>query len=625
MNCADTVFGAHGLLSKVVPGYRPRPGQLQMVTAVEQALASGRHLVVEGPTGTGKSLAYLVPLIERAVSNSGDFKSKDDGGRSKRVVVCTANIALQEQLVEKDLPMLQRLLPQSFDFALRKGRSNYVCLRRLYEGTFPVHPHVDTVLEWANRTRTGDRSELKVEPDRQVWAAFSSGSDSCHGQDCAYNRDCWFTRAKKVCQRSHVIVTNYHVLYLDLRYGNILPPYFALAMDEAHKAADIARDVFGWQLGLRALQNLGQPLTRLGLSTLPSQVSTLGSQFFADLELERLQSERRMPSFEHVRWQDLAGTLAKLSLASLDASEGLQKESELKAKLVQASKKAAEWRTRIQEAMTDDSSGYAYYLEDDHGTKLCGKPVRVGRLLQPLYQATTIITSATLSTYGKFDYIVSELGVPEERIELEVESPFDYQRQALLIVPAGLPDPKGDQFAANVASTVAEVVRLARGRTLGLFTSYRVMELAYQRLQSCGYPVLKQGDRPRTQLIQEFRDTRDSVLLGTESFWAGVDVPGESLSAVVIDRLPFPTPQDPILKALEAMGEKSFFMYSIPRACIAFKQGFGRLIRSTSDRGVVVLLDPRIDHRTYGRHFAASLPKGLRRSNRLSDILTVLG
>ncbi|MBN1773204.1 MAG: DEAD/DEAH box helicase family protein [Deltaproteobacteria bacterium] len=624
----DEVLGATGYLAKKFSGYMPRPGQIALARAVDAAIRDGEHIMAEGPTGTGKSIGYATPATYHAAQSG------------KRVVIATANIALQEQLVRKDLPLLAEVLPWGFTFALLKGKNNFLCLDRFYEAEskgeldlFDDPADVDlqrAIVDWARATNTGDVSELPFEPPPRLWRRFSVSADDCKGSDCHFYDECHAARARAAAAEANVVVTNYHLLFAHLQVREatgedlVLPPFDIAILDEAHKAADIARDFFGFRVTAGGVRWVGRLLSKTGDTKLADKLTSEADRFF-----ERLLALRRSPSYKTrlrqphpVPWSELHGALHEVARGYTAASEEAADTDE-RAELRRALRRAETLAEQIEAAMTLADSGAVYFIDEDTKGRatLCAKPIEVAdRLRRTLFGAThsVTVTSATLSTGGSFNFIASELGVPEPRAII-ADSPFRWEEQALLIVPEGMPEPNDPSFPASVASTFSEIIDLARGRTLGLFTSYRNLNATYQRVAGNGHRVLKQGDMPRTALIEEFRRDVGSVLLGTESFWAGVDVPGESLSCVVIDRLPFPTPDDPVLDAITQRDRRWFTNYSVPRAVIAFKQGFGRLIRTVTDRGVVVVLDRRLVTKPYGRLFTDSLPNVLK-SRRLDSI-----
>lgn len=620
----DDVFGSNGLLARRFAGYTPRVGQVALSRAVDAAMRDGEHLVAEAPTGTGKSLAYAVPATYHAAQEG------------LRVVIATANIALQEQLVDKDLPLLTSILPWKFEYTLLKGRSNYLCLDRLLNGApATLHQHDEgrnrEILEWADRTECGDVSELPFEPGARLWSRFSVSSDDCLGSDCEHAAQCFANAAQRRAIDAHVVVVNYHLLFADMQVRDmtgdaafVLPRYDVAILDEGHRAVEIARDFFGSRITERSVEWAAKMLD----PEVRDPLNRAASDFFA-----ALREHRRSPSYRArlrapnaVEWASLDAALLKAigryghMIANLEGSAGEggdPADRKTLRRLKGKWRRVCELRGHITAAMTlpRKDPPVVHFIEEERDNvtvALCSKPLSVSqRLHEDLFDQTlsVTVTSATLTARGSFDYVVGDLGVTEPAT-LRAESPFRWGDQVLLVTPSGLPDPTKDKrrHGELVTETCSRVIELAEGRTLGLFTSHRALDEAYERALRTGYRILKQGDMPRSKLIAEFRDDVRSVLLGTESFWAGVDVPGESLSCVFIDRLPFTPPDDPILDAMQELDRECFMKVSVPKAIIAFKQGFGRLIRTVADRGVVVLMDGRVVTKFYGRMFLESLP-----------------
>jgi len=614
----DKVFGPGGYLAARFSGYETRPGQIQLAEKVHEAIHSGRHLLAEGPTGTGKSIGYAVPAIH--ASREG-----------KKIVIATANIALQEQLVNKDLPLLQDVLPGLFSFALMKGRNNYLCLSTFYEnqqqGTFSSFFDGETIVaqkelvKWANKTDTGDVSELDFEPPSQLWRLFSSTADDCRGSKCEYKDNCFANTARARARDADIVVCNYHLLFSHLKVREqsgldlILPPFDVAICDEGHKAADIARDFFGFRITGGSVRWATRMLEKIDEPELMHRVHILTDDFFSDLAMYRdsEQYKIRLRKKGVVPWTPLCQALR-------DTADAYQKQEstgdhKLDADLDKANSRCGVLVKNITEAMTLEDGESVYYLEQmGNKTALRSKLIKVGHKLRTnLFDQTdsVIVTSATLATGKSFEFVAQEIGANDiERTgEIVADTPFDFVKQALIVAPEGLPNPNDPAFPEQVPRLVEEIINYAEGRTLGLFTSYKNLNATYDYVSGrVNYNVMRQGDQPRMKLVAEFRTDINSVLLGTESFWVGVDVPGESLSCLVIDRLPFQAPGDPVMDAISERDDRWFWNYSLPRAVIAFKQGFGRLVRSMDDRGVVVILDNRLIEKSYGKIFITSLP-----------------
>jgi ATP-dependent DNA helicase DinG len=628
----EGIFGDAGLLAQRFEGYAPRQGQVMMAEAVEGVLAAGGQLVVEAPTGTGKSLAYLVPA------------ALDHARNRRRVLVVTGNIALQEQLVGKDLPLLAELLPGGLDFALLKGRRNYLCLRQTVKARKggllqPLDSPQDrqmlqSIDTWARRTEQGDKSELPFEAPAALWSRFSTTTDDCLGKECPHLEACYVAEARNRAAEAPVVVSNYHLLFANLVVfeatgeDRVLPPFDVAVLDEAHSAADIARDFFGFRVSLAGMRRLARPLELAGAFIQAQRLRQAAKAFCSALgELYRSKAYSvRLRKPDAVSFVEIAGALEKAAQESTESAVFANKHQAQR--LARNASRCRDTSRRIQEGLTlADPNAVSFIELDRHGQGvLCSKPVDVGeRIKAGLFDHVhaSVVTSATLTTGDSFALVETELGLrPTAR--LVVSSPFDYAQRALLVVPGDLPDPTDRAWVAAVARRVAEIVELAQGRTLALFTSYRSLDRAHAQLRGCTYPVLRQGEQPRTALVKAFADDTEAVLLGTDSFWTGIDVPGETLSCVVIDRLPFPSPDDPVLDAIRQRDRQWFMNHCLPSAVLSFKQGFGRLIRSVDDHGVVVVLDRRLDSKPYGRIFLRSLP-AVRRSDQLEDVARFLG
>lgn len=626
----EQVFGPSGLLAQEFPNYEARAGQIGMAHAVYGTLKEGRSLVVEGPTGTGKSLAYSVPATYLA----------RQGGR---VLIVTANIALQEQLVTKDLPLLARLLPWKFTYALLKGKNNYIChdvlnenrragFFRNRERTPEERAQHKEILEWSERTRIGDKSELEIEPSQSVWQDFSISADDCPGKACEYYNNCYSINARNRAAGASVLVVNYHLYFADIAAGGvILPPYDYVIFDEAHKMADIAREFFGVRLTEGGIKRV---VSKLNLGR--SVVADAAREFFHQLSKIRFGSSYESRLTEPVYgYEELQGALR-------NAAEQYRLQSK-EAKLADKLKSKAIYDLRAQQCEVlserlvrlctlENQEGEAYFLDVMPGNRIAfeAKPVIVaGQLAANVFsKKPSVVTSATLSADGAtFDFIKEELGCYDAE-EYMADSPFNWKEQARLIIDPAMPSPVEKRAAhRNVAAEqIVRVIELAQGRTLALFTSIESMKYSYEyaKTRVKNYRLMMQGEAPRMKLIQEFKKDTHSVLFGTDSFWTGVDVPGESLSCVVIDKLPFPSPDDPVLSYLMEMDpQNGFNRFFLPRAVMALRQGFGRLIRAMTDKGAVVVLDPRLDSKGYGKRFINSLPN-VEVDYDIEDILKIL-
>jgi len=625
----DQVFGTGGILARRFPGYQPRSGQLALVRAIDEVIRNRRHLLAEAPTGTGKSVAACVPAIYHAVQHG------------KRVVIVTANIALQEQLVRNDLPRLRELLPWPFQFAVLKGRAQFACQDRLVQirgqqrdlfGAVAGDLELERVLDWAKTTTTGDISDLPFSPSRRTWMDVSVSAEGCHGDDCASHSACFAERARARAQEADVVVTNYHLLgahlaaRLETGQDCVLPPHDILILDEAHAAADILRECLGFRIVGRDLDDMVRIARELGRRDLAGAIEQV--RLLDTLAAPARDGRKIVPLIPGADVLALDIVSALDTLARVTSQRAAGAEDDAKAAWQRFTRNATMLAARVTEATNAGDPNKVYWVElDEQGRPaLVARPMEVAPLLRGALFGSTesvCLMSATLTTDGHFRFIRRELGVPSDAVEIAVESPFDFVRQSLLIVPDDLPDPRDPAFSEACARVFQDVIDRARGRTLGLFTSYLALNDVYEQLDRSRFRVLKQGDLPRTELIRLFKEDVHSVLLGTESFWTGIDVPGEALSAVVIAKLPFKPPDDPVLAALSERDGGGFGTQMLPRATIALKQGVGRLIRTQSDRGVVVICDRRLVDARYGAGILRSLP-AMRRSSDLSDIHTIL-
>ncbi len=630
----NEVFGAAGLLAQRFPGYEPRDGQVALARMVDQAMREGRHALGEGPCGTGKGVAYGVPAVWHAHHGK------------KRVVIATANIALQEQLVTKDLPLLAEVLPWKFTFTLLKGRNNYLCLDRMAESEArgelaglvqdEMERQVQQLVAWAGQTTTGDVSEVRFVPLPLAWSRFSVGSDDCKGDGCHFRETCFSERAKAAAAEADIVVTNYHLLFAHLAVRRetgldlVLPTFDFLVLDEAHEAADIARDFFGFSVSEYTITRLARAADERGKKKLGEELRREAADFFGvAARCARSPAYKcRLKSPMLPVPARLLGALGHLAThaAAVEEDESEERDKRAKARLVRRQAEVAAARLREVTGLSDSNKVYFIDLDGKGRAKLGGKPIQVADLLRAeLFERTESVSlvSATMTTAGTFDFIRGEVGAPADALELVAESPFDFEKQALLIVPEGLPDPRESGFIDAVAAAVKQVIDACNGRTLGLFTSYRNLNAVYERISRNGHRVLRQGELPRTELTRIFKEDVSSVLLGTESFWTGIDVPGEALTGLVIDKLPFPNMDDPVVDAICARDRRAFDGYLVPRAIILLRQGVGRLIRSQKDVGVAVILDRRIAEKAYGRRFLRSLPPMLT-SRKLDSIARFL-
>jgi ATP-dependent DNA helicase DinG len=648
-----------------MPDFEPRAGQIEMAAAVAQVFARGGVLLAEAGTGTGKTLAYLVPAILSR----------------ERVLISTGTKNLQEQIYFKDIPALRDALGIPFTATCMKGRANYVCLHKLdqlHDGAGPaVHDvFLPVIREWSTRTETGDRAEMRDLPeDLSFWNEVSATADTCLGAECPRYDDCFVTRMRQRAAESDVVIVNHHLLCADASvrqnaYGEVIPSCSRAIIDEAHQLEDVATQHFGFSVSNYRFEELArdvqkvagsrtieEPDDRAEIDKAVARLRNHATAFFNEVAFAhrgdgRLKSEERVratpeslgPTLDAAA--HLTGALdileSTLQLVRLPPSplggygvtgppsplggygqtamsDDDASETDVDDALedVQALvRRAGELRTELRFLLRASDDDYVFFVEfRGRGVFLRASPIDVSAIVRSLLldrMRTTILTSATLTVDGAFDYIRTRLGIGDAD-EVRLPSEFDFSRQAILYLPQRMPDPREDRFTVAAGREVIEILKRTRGRAFVLFTSYATMR-AVQAIaeMALDYPILAQGSAPRSQLLDQFRQTAHSVLFATSSFWQGVDVVGEALSCVIIDKLPFASPGDPItaarIDAIRARGGDPFGEYQVPLAILALQQGLGRLIRHRRDRGVLAVLDPRLRTKGYGRRFITSLP-----------------
>lgn len=622
-----------------LPGYEERRSQLDMAELVAAGLEEARHVLCEAGTGTGKSLAYLVPAILWALEHK------------KQVIVSTGTIALQEQLIRKDIPFLAAHLGKEFSAAVAKGKGNYLCLRRLEDETARFSLGLDTEItrlgQWTRTTASGDRADLAWTP--ADWD-FVNADETCTGPRCPYFQRCFYFRARERLERATVIVCNHALFAMDLRvrrqsdgFAALLPDAGAVVLDEAHEfeqmavralGTDVASTRWPWLLArLRKLETFTalDPARKADAETLIRSVDAGWQGFFRDLAWGHREAGAHRLEPGKVAWGPLRTALRDLArtLRVPEATSEAEEKHNLVVAMIQS------LSTDLAFVLDEPEEGWITWLEvtpvRQQGAAsvrltLHATPIEVGEILQEeLFsgQRPVVLTSATLAVADSFDFFRSRLGVGAAKAE-RLPSPFDFPNQCGLYVPGHLPEPNDPAFPAAAIEEMERILHRSGGRAFLLFTSYRQMEAAHAGLAGrLPWTVLKQGEAPRGRLIERFRSDTGSVLFATMSFWTGVDVPGEALSCVVMDRIPFTMPGDPVSKAraeaVEARGGSSFNDLTVPEAAVRLKQGFGRLIRSRSDRGLVAILDTRLLTKGYGRTFVRSLP-GVPLYRRLEDV-----
>jgi ATP-dependent DNA helicase DinG len=632
-------FAPGGILARSTLPYEYRPGQLEMAKAVERALAERRHLIVEAGTGTGKTLAYLLPALRTG----------------QRVIVSTGTKALQDQLYFRDVPFLETLVGE-LRVCYMKGRANYLCRHKLTAlRNQPILSGLEEIdqyrqiSEWEQTTESGDRAELSGMPESSaLWQKLDARTEACLGSTCPDYRRCFITEMRRKALESDIIIVNHHLFFADLAVkreaagapdAGILPEAAAVVFDEAHELEDVASSYFGLSVSNIRFEELARDTDVLlrgkeGAGSLPvltQQLRDRARMFFAGLPLA---GDGRQPFIGREEFLETEGDLymaVRATLQRLEAEMGGMKADEAPG----LRKRVARLRTELEFLLESSASNMVFWMErrisaggssersaargafraQSRTTFLQATPIDVSELLFELVFdqiPTVVLTSATLTVQGGFEHIRKRLGLSEAR-ELVVPSHFKYGEQALLYLPPEMPDPRDAGFPEAAARCIQRVLEITQGRAFCLFTSYAQMRDLYERLLPVlDFPILLHGSAPRKALLEQFRETPNAVLFGTSSFWQGVDVQGEALSCVIIDRLPFAVPSDPVvsarMKAIEENGGKPFFDYQVPTAVLTLKQGFGRLIRSLEDRGVLVLLDPRVRTKRYGQTFLASLP-----------------
>ncbi len=631
---ASDYLGPFGHLAAHVAGYEHRPSQLRMAEAVEQVLESEGVLLVEAGTGTGKTLAYLVPALLAG----------------RRVVVSTGTKTLQDQIMEHDLPLLRSHLPVPVEAACMKGLDNYLCLRRFDElrhGAEAFAPNVARHLPLLERfrddTATGDRGELDALPeDAAIWSYVKSGADTRIGAKCRYYDECFVTKMRRRAEDAQLIVVNHHLFFADLAtrgpHGGVIPAYDTVIFDEAHQIEDVVTQFFGVQVSSTRLEVLVRDAQRALLGhysppTIASDVLRTAADLFAALPASLGAKGASEPGRKPLPRELFTGELERRA-GELDAAlEALGEHCKGKATesdaIAQLARRAGQVREDF-ETITSSRSNSKVAWAEMRGSRFSigSSPVDVSTMLrEELFYRTrsVVLTSATLSTGGSFSFIKQRLGIDFDVREEILPSPFDYPTQAALYVPTTMPDPRDGAFLDAAEREIRQLVALSGGGAFVLCTATRAMQALHARFKArppvasgtdVPLPVLVQGEAPKTTLLDRFRDVRNAVLFATASFWEGVDVPGEALRLVIIDKLPFDVPTDPLIVArcerLREDGNEPFMRYLVPAAALALKQGFGRLVRTSSDRGIVAILDRRIVAKGYGKVFLKSLPDARR-------------
>lgn len=643
------IFSPGGIISEHLPGYEFREEQLHMANAVARAFAASEHLIVEAGTGVGKSFAYLIPAISLALK------------ADQTVVISTNTISLQEQLVTKDIPFLHSVLPRDFKAVLAKGRRNYLSRRRLdsllnYEhalfDTMEEVDQVQNIIEWVETTDDGSRADLPIQPMSNIWDKVASDRDNCLGRKCPTYDVCFYFKARNEMHEADLLIVNHHLLFSDLAIRQIdpsvgiLPEYDYLIIDEAHHleatathhaSLEISNTRIRWFLdSLHNQRNESGTATRFNSTELIDAVDEAREQanlffetvavFFADTDgytpTKRIDEDSVAKVFAKGNVLDIPLSSIEKTLKQLhDNATTDDDEQELSSYYNQCKRMREELDLMIRQPEPD----YIYWVETSRWGRtsrilLNATPINVSQMLKEnLFDTkeSVVMTSATLATNRNFDYFKKRIGINECR-ELLVHSPFNFKEQVKIHIPSPMPDPNSSEFIPAAIREIKHYLKLTHGKAFVLFTSYKMMDEVYEEvapyLAEIGIDAFKQGgELSRTDMLQAFREDTNSVLFGTSSFWEGVDVRGEALSNVVITKLPFEVPTHPVMEArvkqIKEQGGNDFLEFSLPEAILRLKQGFGRLIRTQTDQGIVVILDSRIRTRSYGKLFLDSLPR----------------
>jgi len=640
------VFGPGGFLEKCMLGgfdrtvassdYEYRRGQLEMAELVDAAFEGRHHAIVEAGTGTGKTLAYLIPAI----------------CSGRRVVISTATKSLQEQLYQKDIPFLQKHFAPNLNVVVMKGRSNFLCLSKLNQLQDQMllrgMEELDAfrqIKDWAKLTETGDRAELSFLPDdSELWGRLDARRETCTGQKCPSFNPCFVTGMHQRAKEADLIIVNHHLFFADLAlkrddFGSILPEYSAVVFDEAHEMEDVASDYFGRQISNFRFEELARDadqtlrLLQLGTPSLLRKTQRIRERsrvFFEQFppregRFSFARNERAAFLEQHREAYDVLASALKSLETEIAALSARPEE------LTRMARRSFELRQELTFLFESSEKNFVYWFERrNKGVFLTATPIDVSQILRErLFEQfdTVVLTSATLTVGGRFDYIRQRLGVDHAK-DRTLPPEFDYPKQALLYLPRKMPDVRNTAFVGAAADEIVKLLEHSRGRAFCLFTSYSQMNELYERVRArVAFPLLLQGTAPRTVLLERFKNTGAAVLFATASFWQGVDVPGEQLSCVIVDRLPFAVPSDPVVAArvgaLEEDGRNPFAEFQVPQAVLSLKQGFGRLIRTKTDRGVLALLDTRLQRMPYGKIFLESLPR-YRMTHEISEVARFL-
>ena len=615
---AFELLGENGPLAQELEGFKPRVAQQELAQAIERAIEEKSQLIAEAGTGTGKTFAYLAPALRSG----------------KKVIVSTGTKTLQDQLFHRDLPRLRKALELTdIKVALLKGRANYICLHRLDRtvkdgrlASLELVQQLARVREWAPKSRSGDRSEIPgLSEDAPIWPLVTSNADNCLGSECSFWDDCHVVKARRRAQAADLVVVNHHLLFSDMAvkregFGEVLPGAQVYVLDEAHQIAESASSFFSTSVGLRQLLDL----TRDCISECATQPGALDVLREPAMALERAGKDLRIAFTPYAAKAPLVPVLAEpVVLAAFndlldkiaDLHEALNSQAERSDGIKSCAERSAELQARMQKMSADTPDEVRWYELFASAFVLHATPLDIASPLAEFRVQTGaawIYTSATLAVGESFTHFQHEIGA-FDAATLKLDSPFDFQRQTLLYLPPIAIEPNAPGYTLAVVEAAIEVLLASKGRAFMLFTSHRALKEAAEVLKTrLKFPLFVQGEAPRAQLLAQFQKSGNGVLLGAASFWEGVDVPGDALSVVIIDKLPFGQIGDPVLEAkleaIRASGGNPFMHYQLPAAVLALKQGVGRLIRTVHDRGVLVLCDPRLKSKAYGKTFLKSLP-----------------
>ncbi len=642
----EKIFGPEGLIATHHEQYEYRPSQIEMAKAVLRTFEEEKHLVVEAGTGTGKTLAYLIPAIAAALT------------KNMRIVISTGTKNLQDQLMEKDIPFLQQILKRKFKVAYMKGRGNYVCLYRLKKAStqpsFESMEDVDyfrRIKEWAYGSETGDIAELNMPENMPLWSRINARSEICLGQSCPNFDECFITKMRNKAEEADIVIVNHHLFFADLSlrdndYAKVLPDYGAVIFDEAHLIEDIASEYFGCKVSNHQIEELIRDIEFLTiddvdksreLENLSTKILNLSEDFWERLWGSASFDESRIAitaetffSIDEAGNRSLTPVGEAYFLLDNELARLEKRLSELELGETESLlRRLSSIRQNLALISTQAKNDMVYWVERYSRTiALNAAPTDVSLILQErLFSKvkTVVLTSATLSSNGNFDFIKQRFGLNSNDADfLMAPSSFDYEKQAILYLPARMPDPRSPDYFERAVEEIVKLLEITKGHAFVLCTSNQSMNKLYEMVRPrINFPCLVQGSMMRAALLEKFKETPNAVLFATSSFWQGVDVRGEQLSCVIIDKLPFPVPTDPLFSAransIEKNGGDPFYEYSVPQAIITLKQGIGRLIRSKDDKGVIAILDARILTKPYGRKFLQSLPK-MKITSKLKDV-----